>query len=118
MIDLNVDLDPRLIVDVLNLVTLGVFLVLLGAGLFGTIRRLRLYFAAHEPIPVLLKRDIVLLTALATIGVEGLILRTLGIVPEGWFRVLYVAQIDVILILAVFYWVKVELQDVDDPGVK
>lgn len=115
---IDVDFDPRVVVDILNLATLGIFLVLLGAGLFGTVRRLRLYFAANEPIPVLLKRDIVLLTALATIGTEGLILRTLGIIPDGWWRVLYVAQVDVILILAVFYWVKVELQDVDDPGVK
>ena len=119
MIDFDINLD--LVIDVINQIVLFSFVALIGAGLFGLIRRLRLYFAAQEVVPVLLKRDVVLLGALALIGLEAFTLRALGIVVadlEDGARLVYTLQSDIIIFLAVLYWVKVELLDVDDPGVK
>jgi hypothetical protein len=100
----------------LNIVALVTFVGLIGAGLFGLLRRLALYATAEMAVPVLLKRDVVLLFALSVVGMEALGIRGLGIVLDAWPRVAYVAQQDLVVILAVAYWVKVELRDVDDPS--
>lgn len=114
----GVALDPDVAIAVLNQLALVAFVTLLGAGLFGLLRRLRLYFAAEQPVPVIMKRDVALLGALALIGLEAMALRSLNLVLDGWPRFVYVAQTDIILFAAVLYWVKIELFDIDDPEVK
>lgn len=114
------NLEPQSVQEALNVVALLIFVTLLGAGLFGLLRRLRLYFIAQESVPILMRRDIVLLGALALIGLESMGLRALGVALQenSWERVVYSAQQDFILLSAVFYWVWVELFDIDDPEVK
>lgn len=104
--------------DVLNVSTLITFVALLGSGLFGMARRLVLFARAEQPVPVLMKRDIALLSALAILGIEQLGLRALGINQmDDLERLIYSLQQDFIVLLALAYWVKVELFDVDDPNV-
>lgn len=112
-------MDPISVLDAVNGVALLVFTALLGSGIFGMIRRLILYQRAAEAVPVILKRDLALLGALAFIGLESLLLRALNIgTLDGWTKVLFVSHWDVILIAALLYWVKVELFDIDNPNVK
>jgi hypothetical protein len=109
-------LDPEVVLRVLDTIALLLFIALLGAGLFALLRRLRLYFVAGIPVPTPLRSAIVLGVALAVIGLEALGLAVLGAQPEDWALVAFRFQRDVIVLSAVFYWVKVELYDVDDPN--
>lgn len=110
-------MDADKVLVVLNSFGLILFTVLLGSGVFGVLRRAILYRRAKETLPVLIRRDVVLLSALATIGLETLALRALGVTQlDGWPRVAFVLQSDIILISALVYWVKVELWDIDDPN--
>lgn len=112
MIDWSAVLAP------LNAVALLVFTALIGAGIFGMVRRIVLFHRAEKPIPLILKRDLGLFGALAIIGMESLILRAAGISlaeADPFIRVVFAAHWDLILIVALAYWAKVELWDVDDP---
>jgi hypothetical protein len=111
-------MTPDVALDILNTIAFITLIGLLGAGLFGLARHIRLYWAAQMSVPILLKRDVALLSALAVIGLETMTLRVLGVGQlEGWVRVAYVAQADIILLWAIIYWVKIELFDVDSPSV-
>lgn len=110
-------IDFGLATNLLNAVTLFVFTALLGSGLFGIIRRVILYKRAKTRVPVIMRRDLALLGSLAVIGLESMLLRALNVdlsrFPE--LRFFFVAHWDIILVIGLGYWVKVELWDVDDP---
>jgi len=108
------------VLAVLNVASLAAFMGLLGAGLYGMIGRFRLYMQAREPIPILLKRDLILVGSLALIGAEALGIRALGIdlSEPTWLRVAFILQQDVLLLGALAYYVKVELADIDDADVR
>jgi hypothetical protein len=110
-------IDFKLATDLLNAVTLLVFTALLGSGLFGILRRVILYKRAKVRVPVIMRRDIALLGSLAVIGLESMMLRALNVdlSANPTLRFFFVAHWDLILVLGLGYWVKVELWDVDDP---
>ncbi len=113
------DLDPDAVASTINAVALLLVTLLVGSGIFAMVRRGSIYRAAHKDIPVIMKRDVALLGALAFIAVEAGILRMLHPDPlVGWQRTFNVAVQSAIVVIALAYWVKVELFDVDDPDVK
>jgi hypothetical protein len=109
--------DITALTALLNALTLLVFTALLGAGLFGILRRVILYKRAKARVPVIMRRDIALLGSLGLIGLELLLLRAAGIdlMEFPVARLVFVIQSNAILITGLGYWVKVELWDVDDP---
>ena len=110
-------IDFKLATELLNAVTLLVFTALLGSGLFGILRRVILYKRAKVRVPVIMRRDIALLGSLAVIGLESMMLRALNVnlTDNAPLRFFFVAHWDLILVIGLGYWVKVELWDVDDP---
>jgi len=102
--------------DVVNGLAAVLFLLLVGAVVFSMLRRAVDYRRAELPLPVLLKRSLAVFLALIVLGGESVGLRTLGItLPEGSLeRLGFVAQADIILILALAYYAKAELFDLDD----
>lgn len=110
-----VDITAEQALAILNGISLLMFTALVGSGLFGILRRVILYRRAKALVPVIMRRDIALLGSLAIIGTESLVLRALNVVFEGWARVGFIAHYNLILLVALGYWVKVELWDVDDP---
>ena len=105
-------------ISLVNGVALVIFLVLLGATVFSMLLRVRDYRRARAPLPVILKRGLVLFGALSIIGAEATALRVLGVtLPEGSIeRLTFTVQYDVILLGALAYYAKTELFDVDDPS--
>lgn len=111
-------MDWAALMNYINLVALLCFVLCIGAGIFGMVRRVILFQRAEERVPVILRRDLGLFVALSVIGLESLGIRALGInlaeMPD-LVRLLFAVHWDIILISALLYWVKVELWDVDDP---
>lgn len=110
-------IDPDAIVAVLNPVALLSALAIIIVGLMSLVRHLLLYVRTSTPIDVLLKRDIVLFSGLAILGLESVILRALGVTPgdlTGWPRLLYAVQADLVILISLTYWAWVELRDVQD----
>jgi hypothetical protein len=107
----------QLATEVINAVTLLLFTALLGSGLFGILRRVILYKRAKVRVPVIMRRDIALLGSLALIGLESMLLRALNVDLQANppLRLAFVAHWDIVLVLGLGYWVKIELWDVDDP---
>lgn len=108
--------EIALATGIINLIASIVFLVLLGAVVYSMLKRVRDYRLAGEPLPLLLKRGVVLFGALALIGGEAVVLRVLNVsMPMGSVeRLLFVLQADLILLGAMAYYAKVELVDLDD----
>lgn len=104
-------------IEVVNAIGLASFLVLLGAVVFSMLQRLYLYKTAGLPLPVILKRGLVLFAALSVLGGETAVLRILGIQfgQDSIERLLFIIQANIILIGAMSYYAKVELFDMDDP---
>lgn len=102
--------------EAINGIAGGVFLVLLGMVLFSMLRRVRDYRIAGLPVPVLLRRGIVLFAALAVMGGETVLLRILGITfaPGSLERLIFIVQADIILLSALIYYAKTEMFDMDD----
>lgn len=111
-------IDWGALLPILNLTALFLLVALLGAGIYGMVRRFVLFRRAQKNIPSILRRDLMLFGALALVGLESLGLRALGVdltEADPFVRFLFVAHWDAILLAAFAYWVKVELLDVDDP---
>jgi hypothetical protein len=111
------EFDPSAAFQIVNLVSGVLFLLLAGVVLFSMMRRIRDYRRAREALPVLLKRGFVLFTALALIGGETLVIRAWGInlMDYPFARLIYSIQTNVVLLIALGYYAKAELFDIDDP---
>jgi hypothetical protein len=103
-------------IHIVNAVSLVIFLLLLGATLFSMVGRVLDYRRAKLPLPVLLKRGIVLFVALVLIGGETAVLRALGVTlgEASIERLIFITQANAILLIALGYYAKVELFDLDD----
>lgn len=111
-------MNPDLALAIINGIGLLTFTGLVGAVVALLVRRGYTYMVARQTLPVILRRDLVLFTALSVVGLESLLLRATGTVLEGWARVFFVAHWDFVLVAALVYWVRVELNDIDNPSVK
>lgn len=101
---------------IVNGVAILLFFGLVGAILYSMTRRIVDYRAAKLPLPTLLKRGFVLFGALAFLGGEAALLRSLGITmdPGTPERLVYILQTDFVLLGALLYYAKAELFDLDD----
>jgi hypothetical protein len=97
-----------------------IFLVLLGLGVGAMIRRILLYVQTGHRVPIILRRDFGLFLALSWVFGGAALLRFLNIVlePGSVERLLFIVQQYLVGLIALGYWVKVELFDVDDPTVE
>jgi hypothetical protein len=97
-----------------------VFLVLLVLGVGAMIRRILLYVRTGHRVPIILRRDFGLFLAFLWVFGSTALLRFLGItLEEGSIeRLLFILQQNIVGLIALGYWVKVELFDVDDPSVE
>lgn len=106
-------------IRIANGLGLVIFLVLLGGILSSLIRRVLSYRQRGAALPVILKRGIVLFTALAVLAGEAATLRVLGIdlTVEGaeLERLVFIIQSNVVVDLAFAYYLKTELIDMEDP---
>ena len=105
------------LIAIVNFVALLAFVGLSGATLFAMVRRLVLFRRAEQPLPVLLKRGLVLIGALLIIGLELALLRVLEVTlaPDSLERLVFIVQSDLIILTALGYYTKVEIFDIDDP---
>lgn len=107
-------------IAIVNAVSTVVFPILLGATLGKQIGRVRWYRRQGKPVPVILKRGILLMLAFSYLYGWGLFLRLSGlnvvIIEVGLPRLLYLSMTTALMIAVFSYYTKTEYIDVEDPN--
>jgi hypothetical protein len=106
--------DATSLLSILTFMAFGPMAVLTTLSM---LRRMLLYVRANKPIPILLRRGIVLFSAFSIVVGESVILRATGIMlAEGSLeRFLFILQADILILIAMGYYAKAELFDIDNP---